>query len=227
MNNSAIQWQSFEHAEAVAEETYQCILTVSKLAIAHKGFFSIVLAGGSTPKQTYALLRNAKAEWANWHIYYGDERCLPEEDPERNSVMASQVWLNHVPIPKVQIHSIPAQLGAIEAASRYSDVIKEALPFDMVLLGMGEDGHTASLFPGHSHPENELVHAVFNAPKPPPERVSLSITTLCNTHTLLFLVTGASKKSAVTAWQRGENLPIAQIQPITGATVFIDKAAQS
>ncbi|EDN65649.1 6-phosphogluconolactonase [Beggiatoa sp. PS] len=90
MYNHSIQWQLFDNAEAVAHETYQRILTVSQQAIDKKGFFSIVLAGGSTPKQTYECLRKAEIDWANWHIYYGDERCLPEDDMERNSVMASQ-----------------------------------------------------------------------------------------------------------------------------------------
>jgi 6-phosphogluconolactonase len=221
MNNPTIQWQLLDTAEAVAHETYQRILTLSKQAIEKKGFFRIVLAGGSTPKQTYEYLKTANTDWSHWHIFYGDERCLPEEDTERNSIMASRAWLDHVAIPPSQIHPIPAHLGPIEAAHRYTKILQQNLPFDLVLLGMGEDGHTASLFPGHIHPQNELVHAIFKAPKPPPERVSLSIAALCNTQALLFLVTGANKREAVAAWQRGDNLPIAQIQPTTGATVLI------
>lgn len=145
---------------------------------------------------------------------------MPFDNAERNSIITARAWLNFTPIPLAQIHIIPAQLGPVEAARRYTNIVKTALPFDMVLLGMGEDGHTASLFPEQHHPHDELVHAIFNSPKPPSERVSLSVTALCCTQELLFLVTGANKREAMAAWRRGENLPIAQIQPTTGATVL-------
>jgi len=221
MNTKAIQWQLLDDSKAVAHEACQRILTLSQQVIEQKGIFKIVLAGGSTPEQTYRLLKEADSDWARWHIYYGDERCLPEDDADRNSVMASRAWLDHLPSAQKN-YNIPAHLGAETAAHRYTEIVKKALPFDMVLLGMGEDGHTASLFPGHRHPKDELVHAVFNAPKPPPERVSLSVAALCNTSELLCLVTGATKREAVARWQRGENLPISQIHP---ATVLIDRAA--
>ncbi len=220
-----IRWQLLDDAQAVADEACQRILAFSKQAIDKQGYFRIVLAGGNTPKQTYRLLKEADTDWTQWHIYYGDERCLAENDSERNSVMASRAWLDHVTIPSAQIHTIPAHLGVKEAAHRYTDTLKKALPFDMVLLGIGEDGHTASLFPGHSHPKEELVHAVFNAPKPPPERVTLSVAALSNTRDLLVLVTGANKREAVAAWKRGENLPIAQIQP-TVVSVLSDQLFQ-
>lgn len=224
-SNKSILWQLLDDAEAVAHEASQRILINYKQAIDKKGYFNIVIAGGRTPEQTFRLLKEADCDWARWHIYYGDERCLPEDDAERNSVMASRAWLALVPIPSGQIHPIPAHLGAETAASRYTNIVKEALPFDIVLLGMGEDGHTASLFPGHCHPEDELVHAIFNAPKPPPERVSLGVAALSNTGELLFLVTGAGKQDAVDQWRRGVNLPVAQIRPAAGARVLIDRAA--
>ena len=222
----SLYWQLLENAEAVAHEACQRILAAAEQAITERNdSFRIVLAGGRTPELAYRQLRAANTDWERWHIYYGDERCLPENDAQRNSVMASQALLAQVPIPLEQIHVIPAQLGPAEAARYYTEEVKQALPFDMVLLGMGEDGHTASLFPGHVHPQEELVHAVYHSPKPPPERVSLSVKALCHTRELLILVTGASKRDAVTRWQRGENLPIAQIQPPVGATVLIDRAA--
>ena len=160
-NNQIRNWQVLNNAEAVAHEACQRILMHSQQTIEQKGAFKIVLAGGRTPEQTYRLLKTMDCDWANWHIYYGDDRCLAENDNERNSVMASRAWLNHIPIPKNQIHPMPTEIGA---AQNYINIIKNALPFDMVLLGMGEDGHTASLFPGQQHPENELVHAINNAP---------------------------------------------------------------
>jgi 6-phosphogluconolactonase len=223
-NTNPIHWQLLDDAKAVADDAFRRILSGCEQALSKKGFFSIVLAGGGTPKQTYQLLKNAETDWARWHIYYGDERCLPKDDAERNSVMAERAWLQHVGIPSAQIHPIPAELGGLNAARDYTPLVKAALPFDMVLLGIGEDGHTASLFPKHEYSTEELVHAVFNAPKPPPERVSLSVEALCNCHELLFLVTGAEKREAVAAWRRGEKLPVAQIRPAGRATVLIDKA---
>ncbi len=223
----SLNWQLRDNADAVAYEACQKIVSCAQQAIDKKGFFSLVLAGGSTPKQTYRLLAETDSDWAHWHIYYGDERCLPENDAERNSVMAAQVWLDPVQMSSNQIHPIPAHLGTKTAAHHYTEIIKKALPFDMVLLGMGEDGHTASLFPGHTHSPDELVHAVYNAPKPPPDRVSLSVAALSNTDELLLIVTGASKREAVTAWRHGNTLPIAQIQAKQNTTVLIDKAAYS
>ena len=120
---------------------------------------------------------------------------------------------------------MPAELGPEKAAEAYRTTIELAGRFDMVLLGMGEDGHTASLFPGHVHSNDETVHAVFNSPKPPPERVSLSAKTLSNSLQVLFLVTGAGKQEAVKLWRQGEVLPVALIRPDAGVDVYIDEAA--
>ena len=225
MNTASLRWHLLEDAEAVAREASRRILNAAALAIAERGCFRIVLAGGRTPEQAYRLLAAADSDWARWEIYYGDERCLPENSPERNSLMVSRVWLDHVPIPADQVHPIPAQLGPVEAARRYAAQVAAALPFDLVLLGLGEDGHTASLFPDQPHPGNDLVQAVFAAPKPPPERVSLSVHALSNTHELLVLVTGAGKRAAVAAWRRGARLPIGQLHPVAGIDVLIDRLA--
>lgn len=227
MSISSLYWQVLPDAAAVAQEARRRILTAADQAIEKKGCFKLVLAGGSTPKMTYQLLRESQSDWRHWHIYYGDERCLPVDESERNSVMAWQAWLAHVAIPATQIHPIPAELGAVAGASRYAQVIDAILPFDMVLLGMGEDGHTASLFPGQTMIETESVHAVFNAPKPPPERVSLSKKTLAETNELLFLITGSSKQAAVTAWRegKGQDLPVSQIPFKKTAVVLLDQAA--
>ncbi|MCK5720440.1 MAG: 6-phosphogluconolactonase [Thiomargarita sp.] len=227
MNKNTLIWEILDNPDVVAYEAYQHILSASRQAIAQNDYFQIVLAGGNTPKKTYQLLKNIDTNWSKWHIFYGDERCLPQNDDERNSTMVAETWLNHVAIPTNQIHIIPAELGAITAAKQYEKMLKSVLPFDLVLLGMGEDGHTASLFPKHYHSLEELVHPIFNAPKPPPERVSLSVATLCNTNNLLFLVTGENKRDAVQAWRQAKNnLPISKIQPQQGK-VLIDQAAFS
>jgi 6-phosphogluconolactonase len=130
-----------------------------------------------------------------------------------------------VAIPDSQIFTIPAELGPEPAAKKYQQIVASALPFDLVLLGMGEDGHTASLFPGHQHQENELAHAVYNSPKPPPERVSISAKALSNTQQLIFLITGTNKQEAVKNWRSGQELPVATIVPENPIDIYIDRDA--
>ena len=122
-------------------------------------------------------------------------------------------------------HPIPAELGAEAAVEVYEPVVQEALPFDLVILGMGEDGHTASLFPGHSHAGDALVLAVHEAPKPPPDRVSLSQGALSDARQVLILVTGGGKRDAVQAWKAGDTLPVASIRGHNGVDVLIDRDA--
>lgn len=220
-----IRWEVLANAEDVAAEAARRILGVAQQAIATHHRFKLVLAGGRTPQHAYRSLRKASADWSRWAIYFGDERCLPRAHPERNATMAHQAWLDHVPIADSNIHPIPAELGADAGARAYTSVIESQLPFDMVLLGLGEDGHTASLFPGANYPEHELVHAVHQAPKPPPERISLSAACLSETRALLVLVTGETKRMAVQGWQAGLALPIARLHPHRGLTVLLDAAA--
>ncbi|MEA3275536.1 MAG: 6-phosphogluconolactonase, partial [Pseudomonadota bacterium] len=123
------------------------------------------------------------------------------------------------------IHPIQAEQGAEAAAQAYTAQVQAATPFDMVLLGMGEDGHTASLFPGQQHPAEEPVHAVHHAPKPPPDRVSLSQRVLSDARQVLILVTGSGKRDAVKAWKAGDTLPVASIRAHTGVDVLIDRNA--
>jgi 6-phosphogluconolactonase len=220
-----LRWVFLQDAEAVAEYAVRCILEAAARAIAGHGRFRIVLAGGQTPCQTYQRLVQAKTGWSAWEIYFGDERCLPADHPERNSRMATEAWLSRVPVPQANVHPIPAELGPLPAARLYASIIEHLLPFDLVLLGIGEDGHTASLFPGHQHSPDELVHPVFEAPKPPRERVTLSARALGNTREALVLATGGGKQEALQAWRAGRPLPIADIHPLSGLTVCADQAA--
>jgi 6-phosphogluconolactonase len=219
------RWHTLETADQVALAAYEQILKSAEQAIADHGTFKLVLAGGSTPEKVYRLLAHADADWSKWYIYYGDERCLPADHADRNSLMATSAFLEKVAIPDAQIFTIPAELGPEPAAKKYQQIVASALPFDMVLLGMGEDGHTASLFPGHQHQEEELAHAVYNSPKPPPERVSISAKALSNTQQLIFLITGANKQEAVKNWRSGQDLPVATIVPENPIDIYIDKDA--
>ena len=195
--------------EAVAIEACRLISAAAAAAIAQRRIFRLVLAGGTTPGRVYQRLATTAQQWAAWEIFWGDERCLPADDPARNSRMAQMRWLDHVAIPAAQIHLIPAELGAAEAAAQYAETIRNKQPFDLVLLGIGEDGHTASLFPGRKTQAGAVI-AVHDAPKPPAERVSLNFETLRACRQQLIIVTGAEKAAALAAWQHGQNLPIAQ-----------------
>ncbi|KAA6187703.1 6-phosphogluconolactonase [Thiohalocapsa marina] len=227
---SGVDCLLFEDAAAVAEAAAEWILEQARRAIAARGAFRIVLAGGTTPLMAYRRLAQAQsADWSAWHVYHGDERCLPADDAERNSRAADQAWLGRVSIPPRQIHVIPAELGPEAAALDYQQPVAAALPFDLVLLGMGEDGHTASLFPDRPLPsaeqEDTLVMPVQDAPKPPPERVSLTPRALCASREILLLITGAAKHAALVRWQAGESLPAACIARAGNTTVLLDRAA--
>lgn len=174
---------------------------------------------------TYRILADSGSEWQGWQVYFGDERCLPQDHEARNSTAAALAWLDRVPIPGENVHLIPAELGAKAAAMAYEPLVSAALPFDLVILGMGEDGHTASLFPGRVRGPVNLVLPVHEAPKPPPDRVSLSTKALSNTRETLILVTGTNKRDAVAAWKAGKPLPVAGIEGRNGVDILIDRDA--
>jgi len=220
------RWHTLADAQAVAEAVARSIAAQARSAIENNGAFKIVLAGGTTPGKVYERLAEFQTDWSCWHIYFGDERCLPADHPDRNSVMASRTWLERVHIPADHIHPIPAELGPVEAATAYEQTVARALPFDLVLLGMGEDGHTASLFPGQQHVSSQLVHPIFDAPKPPPQRVSLGLGALNDSHSVIILITGAAKRQAIQQWQSGVNLPIAAIHGLNGCDIYMDAAAR-
>lgn len=217
---SNTRWHQFESQQDINQAALQAILHAAAKAIKNHGKFSIVLAGGSTPKSIYALLAKENADWANWQILINDDRCLPVDNNERNSKMVAQVWLNHINIPKANIYNIPAELGPIAGAAKYNDMIKQFGTFDLVLFGLGEDGHTASLFPGHAIDNSADVVPVLNSPKPPAERVTMSQNRLNNTHEAIFLVTGNGKQDAVDNWRSGVAIPASLITPTCGVDVY-------
>ena len=229
--NAAAQqsrWHVFDSLHALEDAAVASILAAADDAIATRGAFHLVLAGGTTPRQVYEALRAEQANWKHWHIWFGDERCLPPQHPERNSRMAMTAWLAHVPIPFAQIHEIPAERGAETAAHDYVELLKTVPRFDLVLLGLGEDGHTASLFPMQAW-ERAIswppVIPVHDAPKPPPDRVSLSPDRLSAAESVLFLVTGASKAAAVRDWKAGVVIPASRVTAVDAVDIYLDRAA--
>jgi 6-phosphogluconolactonase len=232
MNNleNQFNWHSFETAEQISDEVFQQIKHLSAIAIEEKECFKIVLAGGTTPGEIYRKLVNLETDWNKWQIYYGDERCLPANDPQRNSIMAEDNWLSHIDIKEENIYRINTELGAEKASQDYQELLTSVLPFDLVLNGMGEDGHTASLFPEQIErlDQQNLTHVINNSPKPPPQRVSLSFKALNTTHRSFIIVTGKSKYKVIKCWQEGHKLPINQLTCLDDnipADVFIDKQA--
>jgi 6-phosphogluconolactonase len=217
---SITRWHLFNSQDEINQAAVNRILLVADEAIEKYGSFIIVLAGGSTPKAIYQLLREQQADWANWHVFHNDDRCLPIDHDERNSKMAREVWLNHVMIPGDQLHDIPAELGNVDGAKAYTKTLSGVRTFDLVILGLGEDGHTASLFPGQDVDNSADAVPVFNSPKPPADRVTISQNRLNDTHNVLFLVTGAGKQEAVDNWRKGVIIPATLITGKQGADVY-------
>lgn len=219
------RWIRVADASELQQLAYQRILDAADRAIEQRGQFHLVLAGGNTPRAVYQMLSRSNADWRHWHIYFGDERCLPAADVNRNSKMASDSWLDAVAIPENQIHVIPAEFGADVAAVLYAKILQEVANFDLVLLGLGEDGHNASLFPGHDWGVTSMaadVLAVFDAPKAPAQRVTMSAQRLSRAREVLFMVEGESKRHAVSQWQAAGELPVKAIRPEAGVDVLIE-----
>ena len=162
----------------------------------------LVLAGGTTPLRAYALLAAMELPWGRATVLFGDERCLPRAHADTNFNLANDTLLRAA--RPATVHRIPGELGPDEAAAAYEPIVAAA-PLDLVLLGIGQDGHTASLFPGNDAPRaTGYVVGVRNAAKPPPERVSLTYRALREATRVIILAAGADKKDAVRRAMVGE-----------------------
>lgn len=184
------------------------------------GVRSIALAGGTTPLHAYAALRALPVEWGRVTVLFGDERCVAPDSGASNYAMARAALLDHV--APASVHRIAGELGAEPAANAYDAVVASLQPLDLVLLGVGEDGHTASLFPGSpalSAPG--WVAPVHGAPKPPPDRVTLTLAALRGARRVIVLATGAGKAAAVDRAGRAE-VPAGMVP---GAEWILDAAA--
>ena len=182
---------------------------------------TVVLAGGSTPRRAYELLADIpNVAWGRVTILFGDERCVPANHADSNYRMAREALLDRV--APATVHRMPAELGPDEGAELYSPVVASLAPLDFVVLGVGEDGHTASLFPGHPGLDAKgWALGIHDSPKPPPERVTLTLPVLRAARRVLILATGAGKADAVAKAKRGE-VPSGMI---AGARWLIDRAA--
>lgn len=228
-------------AEALARAAAAEVLSTARRRIEAGGSFHIALAGGRTPRRLYRLLADpefgGRTDWTRWRIYFGDERCVPPDHPESNYRMAREALLDHVPVPADRIHPMVADPDDPQAAARaYEDLLRRELPeedagpvLDLALLGLGEDGHTASLFPETPVLEerNRLVAAVY-VPKLAAWRVSMTLPMLERARRIVFLVCGEAKAPVVGDIARGTGAPVYPVQRLSpqGTVVwYLDRSA--
>ena len=218
----------FDTPGALARAAAEAIAARIGAVVAAHGRCRLALPGGNTPAACLRRLARHDLPWARIDWYMGDERCLPAGHAERNDSMIRQSLFAEHPTALACFHPVAAEQGAARAAQAYSatlaaDIRQAGRPLDLVILGMGEDGHTASLFPGHAALDDPaLAVAVFDAPKPPPERVSLGLNTLREATARIVLTAGQGKQAALQRVLAGEPLPVNRIGD---AQWFIDKAA--
>lgn len=180
-------------------------LLASQIADARQagGQVNVALAGGSTPRRAYQLLAEMEGSWDHVHLWLGDERCVPFDDPESNARMVSESLCENARVTPPTLHPTNHFERPDDMAWAYGQEIIDAMGpepvFDIMLLGLGPDGHTASLFPGHPASEAEIAPciAVRGAPKPPPDRISLTLPVLRRAHRTLLLAAGAEKRDAL------------------------------
>ncbi len=183
----------FRDADALADASAELVRARLDAAITRRGTGSIALAGGKTPQALHRRLAQLSLDWTKVHIYFGDERCVPPDDAASNYKAARESLLDHVPVAANHVHRIEGELPPAEAAARYAQLIAAALPLDVVVLGMGDDGHTASLFPGEPEPPAGAVVAATHSPVAPHDRVTLTLEAIRASPTVILQATGAGK----------------------------------
>ncbi len=236
-----------ENAKSLAWEAAEEFVRQAREAVERPGVFTVALAGGSTPRALYALLAGeggapfpAQLTWERIHVFWGDERHVPPDHPDNNYRMARETMLSGVAIPPENVHRIRSENpDAGQAADEYAEELRRFfhLPmdhfpqFDLVLLGMGADGHTASLFPGTGavHEQKRLVAAPW-VEKFRAYRITLTPPVLNNAAHILFLVSGEDKANALQAVLEGEyrpeRLPAQIIRPTAGRLLWmVDRPA--
>jgi 6-phosphogluconolactonase len=235
--------QIFPTLQQLAQAAAEYVARLSAQAIAERGRFAVALSGGSLPKILCPPLvadpLQAQVGWSSWHVFWADERCVPLTDPDSNYRLAREYLFEQVDIPPGQIYPLDDAPGPAAAATAYQARLAEVFQppagqrprFDLILLGMGEDGHTASLFPQHSllQETERWVAPVFDSPKPPLARITLTLPVINNARQVAFITTGAGKAEALSQVMRADPaspLPAQRVQPATGELHwFVDEAA--
>ncbi len=226
-------------AAAVARHVANWLL---EKALAKQGRFALGLSGGSTPKTLYALLATDEFRdhfpWDRTHIFFGDERFVPQDHPDSNYRMAREAMLSHVPIPDAQVHPWQTDGDPEHSALHYADTLKRfygsdtldpANPlFDVQLLGLGEDGHTASLFPGVAALQERTAWTAAVVGAKPEPRLTLTYPVLDSAATVAFLAVGAGKRDILARAIAGDPaLPAVHVVPVGTRVLFTDEAAAS
>jgi 6-phosphogluconolactonase len=226
----------------LSDDVAAAIAAVVQEAVTQRGRCSLVLSGGSTPRPALERLATAyrdRVPWDRVHLFWGDERFVSHDDPRSNARMAREALVEHVPCPPANVHPIPTRLPSADAAAlRYEDTLRGYFPhghpaFDLVLLGLGDDAHTASIFPGSpalDEPSRWVMATA--APVEPTLRITLTMRTLTAASRLFVLVSGAAKATAVSQALDPASVPArypAAALQSAGARVtwFIDRAAAS
>ena len=225
-----------ELAEAFALELIHEIKETSQKDLS----FTLALSGGSTPKLLFSVLAekySKSVEWTHVHLFWADERCVPPEDPESNYGMTYKILLKEIEIPQSNIHRIRGEKGPVKEALRYSEEIRRytrslnGLPvFDHIILGMGDDGHTASIFPGNKEIlySEKLCEVAFH-PVSGQKRITITGKVINNPDRITFLVTGSSKALVIEQiFKKNANLPASLISPRHGKIKWLldEKAAE-
>jgi 6-phosphogluconolactonase len=199
-------------------------------AITARSRLLVALAGGSTPRATYTLLATgqfaSRIDWPRVHVFWGDERCVPPDHADSNYRMAHEALLAHVPIPVENVHRIVGELDPAQAAAAYEEELESTLGadgrLDLVLLGMGSDGHTASLFPGTAALKEQERWVVENyVEKLKSWRITLTLAAINAARQATFLVGGSSKAEPLARIRAGEGLPAGLVQPVGGDLIWL------
>lgn len=225
--------------ESLSRAAAALLVRQANLAVAARGRFSVALSGGATPRRTYELLAAPpwvdQVPWDRVHVFWGDERCVPGNDSRSNARMAQEAWLDHVPIPGDQIHPMNCALDPAAAARQYEAQLREFFSgeppiLDLVRLGLGLDGHTASLFPGTAvlKEAEHWAAAVYRA-EPDPCRVTLTAPLINQAAVVAFLVAGGAKAGVLREVLHGPRdparLPAQLIQPHHGELLWLTDLA--
>lgn len=229
----------FPDAAALAHAAAARIAVLANETIAARGAFYIALAGGGTPKQLYLTLGakpyRAQIDWRRVHVFFGDERAVPPDHADSNYRMAADALLSRVPLPDEQVHRIPMELPSARDAARAYRQALDRVPkaddqpcFDLILLGVGADGHIASLFPGTAAVDEDVAPVVADfVPALGTWRVTLTFPVLNAARHLMILAAGAPKAPVVRAAtdaQRAKNLPVQRLSP-SALEWYVDRAA--
>jgi len=227
---------------AVAAAAAQEFVRLATEAIAARGRFAVALAGGSTPRALYTLLADeaapyrARIDWDKVHVFFGDERQVDPDHPDSNCRMATETLIGRVPIPAEQVHRIRGENpDADRAAEEYDEILTadfhlsagDRPRFDLVLLGMGPDGHTASIFPGSAAARiTDRLAAGVRVEPPGHDRVTLTLPVLNAAAAVVFMIAGADKAAALARVAAGHDLPAGRVRPADGTLLWlVDRAA--